>query len=204
MRDVRKKVLIGLMLIVLAACGADPRTEDATGNGRRSPLFKVDRSDSVVRSEGLFRGAATSLAELVAASTLVVEGDVVAVTSGVQPGPNDHPKYGHNRVEIAIRSLLKGAASKGSIFLEQVATVDGKPLDLSGIRIAKVGDHAVYFLSPFSARPGTFEFYNNQSQFVQVQNRLVGSDDTDPLVQRLNESSIEEFIGEIRSVAGSR
>lgn len=90
----------------------------------------------------------TTLAEMMAASDLVLVGEVRGVGDGRTITDPTDPVVGiHTRlVDVEVLQLLAGDASGTVVVEEEEALLDGTPIVVNGVAPSRVGDRGVYFL----------------------------------------------------------
>ncbi len=90
----------------------------------------------------------TSLAELVAASDLVVVATVTDISDGRTVTAPDDPAAGIRTrlVRLSVARTLVGQASRPLVVEEPAALIDGTPVVVDGLEPLRVGEQAVWFL----------------------------------------------------------
>lgn len=144
----------------------------------------------------------TSLDDLVAASDLVVEGEVVSSVEGRWFGaPAGDAGAGAGAggqrilsrlVTIRIERVLTGEApSTGTVLVEEEGwTADGAPLVVDGLAAAAVGDRGVWFLvDGGDPEVGAYVLVNAQGRYLERAGRLEGAAGEDQLVAELSARS---------------
>lgn len=149
-----------------------------------------------------------SLAELVAASDLVVRGTVQGVERGRWFGDGaSGPRIRSRLVSITVEETLIGDPPEGGAVLveEEGWTEDGHPLIVDGAAPSAAGDEGIWFLvDPGDATTGALIVVNAQGRY------LIGPDGTvrgavgdDPLVADLSSRSLDDLAERITGRAGT-
>jgi hypothetical protein len=90
----------------------------------------------------------TSLAELVAASDLVVVATVTDISDGRTVTAPDDPAAGIRTrlVRLSVARTLVGQAPRPLVVEEPAALIDGTPVVVDGLEPLRIGEQAVWFL----------------------------------------------------------
>ena len=128
-----------------------------------------------------------SLDEMGAASDLVVEADVVAVERGRLVGEPDEGGVISRIVTLAVADVIRGDAAASTVIVEEEGWLpDGTPIIVDDVEPSVVGDHGVWFLDALDAPDGAdlpaYLVINSQGRMLERGDRVVGGDQTDPLV----------------------
>jgi len=151
-----------------------------------------------------------SLDDMSAASDLVVEADVVAVERGRLVGEPDEGGVISRIVTLAIADVIGGdATAPSTVIVEEEGWLpDGTPIIVDDVEPSAVGDHGVWFLDALDV-PGALDsadipaylVINSQGRLLERDGRVVGGDQTDPLVLALQERSFDELIRTLEAAA---
>ncbi|HEX4981902.1 MAG TPA: hypothetical protein VFV63_09395 [Ilumatobacteraceae bacterium] len=141
-----------------------------------------------------------SLDEMAAASDLVVEADVVAVERGRLVGEPDQGGVISRIVTLAIDDVIGGETTAPSTVIveEEGWLPDGTPIIVDDVEPSSVGDHGVWFLDALEAPDGAdmpaYLVINSQGRLLDRDGRVVGGDQTDPLVLAVQDGSFDALI----------
>ena len=110
-------------------------------------------------------------------------------------------------VTLDVFDVVKGDASAGAstvIVEEEGWLPDGTPLIVDDVEPSAVGDHGVWFLDVLDdadrADLPAYLVINSQGRLLERDDRVVGGDQTDPLVLAIQRGSFDELI---RALAAS-
>lgn len=143
----------------------------------------------------------STLEEMTAASDLVVEAEVVAVERGRLVGEPDEGGVISRIVTLAVADVISGdpGADPSTIIVEEEGWLpDGTPLIVDDVEPSAVGDRGVWFLDALDDAdradlPG-YLVINSQGRLLERNHRVVGGDQTDPLVLAIQRGSFDELI----------
>ena len=159
-----------------------------------------------VRATSLYDFA--SLDEMGAASDLVVEAQVVAVERGRLVGEPDEGGVVRRIVTLAVTEVIRGDAAASTVVVEEEGWLpDGTPIIVDDVEPSVVGDHGVWFLDALDAPDGAdlsaYLVINSQGRMLERDDRVVGGDQTDPLVIAVQQRSFEDLIRALDGIASS-
>ena len=156
---------------------------------RAAPSTTVERVTSSARHQ--FR----DVPELLAASDLVVVGEVVADEEGRVFGAaagDGRAAIRSHVLTVAVERVLVGGASAPTpdavvLVEEEHSLPDGTRLVVDGMRAGRVGDRGVWFLAAGGdPELPAFALVNSQGRYLFTpHDRLRGGDPSDPLVRRI-------------------
>lgn len=142
-----------------------------------------------------------SLEEMVAGSDVVLEGTIIGVEPGRIVGEADPIQF--LQLTIRIEELLAGSTPTGAVetllMEESTGSVEG-PDNLEGVYGSSVGDHGVYFLGWKDSTP-YYYLINSEGRFLEVDGRMVASNDLDDWAAELEQLTLEEFKTRVESAA---
>jgi hypothetical protein len=150
----------------------------------------------------------SSLEEMGAASDLVVEADVVAVERGRLVGEPDEGGVISRIVTLAVADVIHGESTASTVIVEEEGWLsDGTPIIVDDVEPSVVGDHGVWFLDALDALDGAdspaYLVINSQGRILERGDRVVGGDQTDPLVRAVQERSFDELLRALDVMASS-
>ncbi len=150
----------------------------------------------------------SSLEEMGAASDLVVEADVIAVERGRLVGEPDEGGVISRIVTLDVADVISGdpAAGGSTVIVEEEGWLpDGTPLIVDDVEPSAVGDHGVWFLDALDdadrADLPAYLVINSQGRLLERDDRVVGGDQTDPLVLAIQRGSFDELIRALEGAA---
>ena len=150
----------------------------------------------------------SSLEQIGAASDLVVEADVIAVERGRLVGEPDAGGVISRIVTLDVADVISGdpAAGGSTVIVEEEGWLpDGTPLIVDDVEPSAVGDHGVWFLDALddadSADLPAYLVINSQGRLLERDDRVVGGDQTDPLVLAIQRGSFDELIRALEGTA---
>jgi hypothetical protein len=130
-----------------------------------------------------------TLAELAAASDLVVRAEVVATDRGRLFGDAGANAIESRVVTLSVTRVLRGAAAPGSgtvLVEEEGWTADGAPLIVDGLGPSEVSDDAVWFLTRVGSEEELrYVVVSAEGRYRVDGDRLRGAAGDDPLVAEL-------------------
>ena len=121
-----------------------------------------------------------TLDELVAASDLVVAGEVVSVGEGRTITDPSDPSAGIRTrlVTIAVTEPLVGDPPEPLVLEEEAALLDGTPIVVNGVAPSKVGDEGIYFLVGGTTTDAPYHaLINEQGRYLVQAGTLVPAAD---------------------------
>jgi len=149
-----------------------------------------------------------SLEEMAVASDLVVEADVVAVERGRLVGEPDEGGVISRIVTLAVADVISGdpAAGTSTIIVEEEGWLpDGTPIIVDDVEPSAVGDHGVWFLDALDdadrADLPAYLVINSQGRLLERDDRVVGGDQSDPLVLAIQRGSFDDLIRALEATA---
>jgi hypothetical protein len=151
----------------------------------------------------------SSLAEMGAASDLVVEADVVAIERGRLVGEPGEGGVVSRIVTLAVADVIRGDATNASTIIveEEGWLPDGTPIIVDDVEPSVVGDHGVWFLdaidTPDDPDVRVYLVINSQGRMLEREDRVVGGDQTDPLVRTVQQHSFDELIRALKATESS-
>ena len=163
----------------------------------------------------------TSLAEMVAASDVIVVGTVVATEPGRLVGDPASGGVISRLVTIDVDEVIGGDANGGdanggdangseaTIVIEEEATLpDGTPLIVNGVSPSAVGDHGIWFLDRIEdAELPVFLVINSQGRFLtpaqDPTGDLIGGDQRNALVRSLQDQPLTGLVTATRQAIGT-
>jgi hypothetical protein len=117
---------------------------DVTGS-RKGPWFPTEPRENIEADEP---AVGDGLAELAAASEVVVRAEVVAVGPGPEVSGADGARFQLRSVTLRPREIVKGAVATALVrFAEPGYTLDGLGFTVNGVAWSRVGDEGWYFLT---------------------------------------------------------
>jgi hypothetical protein len=148
----------------------------------------------------------SSLDEMGAASDLVVEADVVAVERGRLVGEPGEGGVISRIVTLAVVDVIRGDAAASTVIVEEEGWLpDGTPIIVDDVEPSVVGDHGVWFLDALDALDGAdlpaYLVINSQGRMLERDDRVLGGDQTDPLVIAVQQGSFDELIRALDGMA---
>ena len=150
----------------------------------------------------------SSLEEMSAASDLVVEAEVIAVERGRLVGEPDEGGVISRIVTLSVSDVITGDPSAGAstvIVEEEGWLPDGTPLIVDDVEPSAVGDHGVWFLDALDDAGGAdlpaYLVINSQGRLLERDDRVVGGDQTDPLVLAVQRGSFDDLIRALETSA---
>ena len=149
-----------------------------------------------------------ALDELVAASDLVVTGEVVETARGRLVGDADNGGVVSRIVTVRVDRVLVAGVEPPSRFVlveEEGWLADGTPIMVDDVTPSAVGDHGMWFLDTISDGDVTTHLViNSQGRYLADQDRLVGGDRDDPLVQQLQALGFDGLVTSTDAIAGGQ
>ena len=154
----------------------------------------------------------SSLEEMSEASDLVVEAEVIAVERGRLVGEPDEGGVISRIVTLDVDRVISGvisgdpAAGASTVIVEEEGWLpDGTPLIVDDVEPSAVGDHGVWFLDALDdadrADLPAYLVINSQGRLLERDDRVVGGDQTDPLVLAIQRGSFDELIRALEDTA---
>lgn len=192
--------MVPLVGIAVVAIGA------ATWTWGRGPDADDQPAPLRVRATSVYDFS--SLDEMTAASDLVAEADVIAVERGRLVGEPDEGGVISRIVTLSVADVISGdpAAGASTIIVEEEGWLpDGTPLIVDDVEPSAVGDHGVWFLDALDAADGAdlpaYLVINSQGRLLDRDDRVVGGDQTDPLVLAVQRGSFDDLIRALETSA---
>lgn len=133
---------------------------------------------------------------MVATSSLVVEGTVIALEPGRQVGEG-HDQEGYTNAILRIEEVLAGSTSEKTLAIEELTSAAGSPIVLDGVEWSRVGDQGIYFLR---RKPGDlYTLISSQGRYLESgDGRLKGANEQDALVKALSQLDRDTVKAEVR------
>lgn len=186
-------VLAAVLAAVLLTTGSSSPTEEepAATTTTTEPAPVAVESDAP---------AYATLADLVAASSLVARVTVTSVERGrVFGDPEEDGAIESRLVGVALVETLHGEAPPDEFLVEEEGwLLDGSPLVVDGLGPSEVGDEVIWFLvDPTDTEPSPFVGTNAQGRYSVVGDTLVGADGDDPLVTRIEQLTPDQLAAAI-------
>lgn len=147
-----------------------------------------------------------SVDQLVAASDLVVEGEIVAVGHGRSITDPSDPTVGvaTRLVELDVSLVLVGAGGNDLVIEQESALLDGTPIAVNGMPPLDVGDSGVFFLIRGDGAGFPYVALINEQAWAPSENGLVNPvDPDDPVWVGWNRRPINDLLKAV-SAAKSR
>lgn len=154
----------------------------------------------------------TTLREMARASDLIVVGTVTATEPGRLVGdPADGGVISRLvtiEIEEAIGGSTDGADPLGTVVIEEEGTLpDGTPVIVNGVRGSQVGDHGIWYLDRLDdPEMPVILVINSQGRFLtpagDPTGDLIGGDQSDPLVQQLQQMPLAALVDATRAAKG--
>ncbi len=198
LRTVIAPVLAVVVAVVLAAVllaggpSSDDGRDEATTTTTEPPPVAVE-SDAP---------AYATLAELVAASDLVVRATVTSVEPGrVFGDPGEDGAIESRLVGVQVTEVWHGAEPPAEFLVEEEGwLLDGSPLVVDGLGPSEVGTDVVWFLvDPTNTEPAPFVTVNAQGRYTVGGDTLVGAAGDDPLVARVEALTPAQLEAQVRA-----
>ena len=142
---------------------------------------------------------------LVAASDLVVTGEVVETARGRLVGDADNGGVVSRIVTVRVDRVLVAGVEPVSGFVlveEEGWLADGTPIMVDDVTPSAVGDHGVWFLDTISDGDVTTHLViNSQGRYLAEEDGLVGGDRDDPLVEQLQALGFDGLVAATDALA---
>jgi hypothetical protein len=207
---------VAVVVVALAAAGVvgrgDPSTPDpepATGAAEESREPVAVTSDAPRYAD---------LAELVAASDLVVRGEVEATERGRAFGGPGGAAIVSRLVRLRVDEVLAGPAPVDAVDVlveEEGWLDDGRPLAVDGAAPTEVGDRGIWFLLDVGdPELPVYTVVNAEGRYLEEEGGsggsggsgdggggLVGAEGDDPLVAEVEALSADELAAEVSRLA---
>jgi hypothetical protein len=200
---VRVLPVLALVLAVGVAVVSVARSDD-DGGASTAPASSTAVDPAAVEvSSDAPRHA--DLAELVAASDVVVRGQVVAAERGRWFGDGAAGARIQSRlVTLRVRDVLAGELPDGTdtVLVEEEGWLDdGRPLVVDGLAPSRVGDDGVWFVvAGGDAETGAFVLLGADGRYLVTDDgALSGAEGDDPLVAGVVEEGLEALLDEVRA-----
>ncbi len=146
-------------------------------------------ADSIYQFDGLD--------EMVAASDLIVTGEVVSTVRGRLVGDPAAGGVISRIVTVRVDDVLLGgdAATEQILVEEEGWLPDGTPIVVSGVAASQEGDIGLWFLDQLAPDDvTTYLVINSQGRFLNVDELTIGGDQSDPLVQSLQKARFDALV----------
>ncbi len=111
-------------------------------------------------------------------------------------------------VTLDVADVISGdpAAGGSTVIVEEEGWLpDGTPLIVDDVEPSAVGDHGVWFLDALDDADGAdlpaYLVINSQGRLLERDDRVVGGDQTDPLVLAIQRGSFDELIRALEGTA---
>lgn len=188
-------VVVAVVVAVLMVGGSDSESPPPATTTTVPGLDPVEVSSDAPRF--------TSLAELIAASDLIVRGRVTDTEPGRTFGDGTSSARITSRlVTLDVAEVLRGDVPDGdlgTLLLEEEGwTAEGAPLVVDGAAPSAEGDEGIWFLvDPGDATTDSLIVVNAQGRYLVDGARLSGAAGDDPLVAELSAGSSDELAAKI-------
>jgi hypothetical protein len=138
----------------------------------------------------------TTLADLVAASDLVVVATVTELADGRTLTDPADPDAGIRTrlVTVEVSQVLAGTAPAPLVIEEEAALLDGTPIVVNGVEPSRRGDRGVYFLVAGGTADAPYHALVNEQGRYLVAGTGLRPAGTDALSQHLAELGIEALV----------
>ncbi len=199
-------VAVALAAVVFAVGGA---RDGSPAGSPADPVAgsAVDPEAVAVTSDAPRHG---DVAELVAASDVVVRGRVVAAERGRWFGDGtDGGRIQSRLLTLAVDDVLAGGLPDGTetLLVEEEGWLDdGRPLVVDGLAPSRVGDDGVWFLvAGGDPETGAHVILGADGRYLVTDGgRLEGADGDDPLVADVEELGLAALVDQVRASGGVR
>lgn len=192
-------VVAGVLAVVLVVGGSSAERDQSPGDGPTSST--TEPPPVAVESDA---PAHATLAELVAASDLVVRATVTSVERGrVFGDPGQEGAIESRLVGVEVTEVLHGEEPPPEFLVEEEGwLLDGSPLIVDGLAPSVVGTDVIWFLvDPTDTEPAPFVTVNAQGRYTVDGDALVGADGDDPLVARVETLTPTDLEAQVRAAA---
>lgn len=138
-----------------------------------------------------------SLQEMLEASDTVVLGTVEATNRGRLVGdPADGGVISRVVTVRVEQTLASGGIVADVVLVEEEGWLpDGTPIEVNGVPASKVGDRGLWFLDQVATDDvSTMVVINSQGRFLDTATGTVGGDQSDALVQVLQQHPIDQLV----------
>jgi hypothetical protein len=146
-----------------------------------------------VRAESIYQF--DTLVEMVAASDLIIRGEVISTERGRIVGDPSSGAVVSRVVTVAVRETLthRSLGEPATVLIEEEGWLaDGTAIAVNGMAPSTPGDTGIWFLDRVGVDEApTYLVLNSQGRYLQAGTALRGGDPHDALVQRLSVNTIE-------------
>lgn len=212
---------VAVVVVALAVAGVVGRGDPSSPDREPATGAAEDAGEPVAVTSDAPRYA--DLAELVAASDLVVRGEVEATERGRTFGGPGGAAIVSRLVTLRVDQVLAGPApgDAAHVLVEEEGWLDdGRPLAVDGAAPTEVGDRGVWFLLDVGGPElPTYTVVNAEGRYLEVEGDagdagdagdsadsgdgggLVGAEGDDPLVAEVEALSADELAAEVSRLA---
>ena len=165
------------------------------GSAEASNPAAADAAPLAVTAQSTYEFA--SLQEMLEASDAVVVGVVEATNRGRLVGDPADGGVISRVVTIRVEQVLSSSAQIAEVVLveEEGWLPDGTPIEVNGVPASKVGDRGLWFLDQVATDDvSTMVVINSQGRFLETATGTVGGDQSDALVQVLQQRPLEQLV----------
>lgn len=187
-----------LTALLVVGCGGSSENQSMRPDPARATAHVPSSGPRTGTSREFFQF--TSLAEMVATSSVVIVGTVNALEPGRTAGSGMDQEVYTNAV-VHVDDQLFGGPAAPDVRVEQLTSFAGDPIVLDGVEPSKLGDHGIYFLRRTDT--GTYVLVSSQGRFLERGPRMVGTNAHDELVNRLVRLDMTTLAQRVREAKAS-